>query len=466
MTGAAPRRRLSLWTQLFLAAMASTAVALGVVGLFVQHATASQLTAYNHRRSLALVHRVGAALADQYRRQGESGLQAAATHYATLLSSVITIETGSGHVLYQSRPITGVHRGGSTVAATVPLYPLGPRVRVVLSHLPTLGPRLSPVIRSLLSSLLVALLVGFLASLLLSSLVGDRIVRQLQRIAHGARRLGAGEWSYRVAPEGPTEVRALAEDFNRMAGALESGEEDRQRLMADVAHELRTPLAILEGYLEAWREGVDIPGADPLAVAQQQARIVSQLVDELQDMALADAHQLDLQRSEVDVARLAVDVGTEWRRSADQRHIHLTVDHVPVPSVWGDPRRLRQVLGNLVGNAVKYTPDGGRVAVRVQPDPATRGVRLTVADNGPGIAPEHQAHVFDRLYRVDSSRSRGTGGFGLGLAIAKELVELHGGQIGVESTPGHGATFFVVLPQAPLGQPPSASPGEAPQRKS
>ncbi len=461
-------RRLSLWAQLFLAAMASTAVALGVVGLFVEHATASQLTAYNHRRSLALVHRVGAALAEQYRRQGEPGLQAAATHYATLLSSVITIETVSGHVMYQSRPLAGVHPGGSTVTSTVSLYTLGPRVRVVLSHLPNLGPRLSPVIRSLLSSLLVASLVGFLASLLLSSLVGDRIVRQLQHIAQGARRLGAGEWSYRVAPEGPAEVRALADDFNRMAGALESGEKDRQRLMADVAHELRTPLAILEGYLEAWREGVDIPGADPLAVAQQQARIVSQLVDELQDMALADAHQLDLQRAEVDVARLAAEVGTEWRRSADQRRIALTVDQVPVPPVWGDARRLRQVLGNLVGNAVKYTPDGGRVTVRVEPDPDPdrRGVRLTVADNGPGIAPEHQAHVFDRLYRVDSSRSRGTGGFGLGLAIAKELVDLHGGRIWVESVPGHGATFFVVLPEAPLGQPPTRPPGGAAPKKS
>ena len=466
MTGAAPRRRLSLWAQLFLAAMASTAVALGVVGLFVQHATASQLTAYNHRRSLAVAHRVGGALVEQYRRQGEPGLQAAATHYATLLGSVITIETGSGHVLYRAQPLAGGRHGGSTVATTVRLYALGPHIRVVLSHLPTLGPRLSPVIRSVLSSLLVASLVGFLASLLLSSLVGDRIVRQLQHIAQGARRLGAGEWSYRVAPEGPAEVRALADDFNRMASALESGEADRQRLMADVAHELRTPLAILEGYLEAWREGVDIPGADPLAVAQQQARIVAQLVDELQDMALADAHQLYLQRSEVDLARLAVDVGTEWQRSADQRHIHLTVDRVPVPSVWGDARRLRQVLGNLVGNALKYTPDGGRVTIRVEPDAPAGGVRLTVADNGPGIAPEHHAHVFDRLYRVDSSRSRGTGGFGLGLAIAKELVELHGGHIGVESTPGQGATFFVVLPAGPLGEPPAPQPGGTASRQS
>ncbi len=459
MTRAARPRRLSLWAQLFLAAMASTAVALGVVALFVQHATSSQLAAYSHRRTLAVVHRVGGVLAEQYRRQGEPGLQAAATHYATLLGSIITIESGSGAVLYRAQPLGGARRGGATVAATVRLYALGPRIRVVLSHLPTLGPRLSPVMQSVLSSLLVASLVGFLASLLLSSLVGDRIVRQLQRIAQGARRLGAGEWSYRVAPEGPAEVHALADDFNRMANALEAGERDRQRLMADVAHELRTPLAILEGYLEAWREGVDVAGADPLAVAQQQARIVAQLVDELQDMALADAHQLHLRRSEVDLARLAVDVSTEWQRSADQRHIHLTVDAVPAPAVWGDARRLRQVLANLVGNAVKYTPDGGRVAIRVEPD--AQGVRLTVADNGPGIAPEHQAHVFDRLYRVDSSRSRGTGGFGLGLAIAKQLVELHGGRIGVESTPGGGATFFVVLPEGPGGDPARGGPTAA-----
>lgn len=432
--------------------MVSTAVALAVVGLFVRHATASQLATYNHRRSVAVVHQVAGALAQQYRLQGGAGLRAAATHYAALLNTVITIESPSGRVLYRAAPASGVGRHGTTVSATVRLHGLGPRVRVVLSHLPTLGPRLSPVMRSLLSSLLVASLVGFLASLLLSSLVGDRIVRQLQRIAQGARRLGAGEWSYRVAPQGPVEVRELANDFNRMAAALEAGEQDRQRLMADVAHELRTPLAILEGYLEAWREGVDIPGTDPLAVAQQQARIVSQLVDELQDMALAEAHQLELQRDDVDVGRLAAAVGTDWQRAADQRHITLTVEQVPAPKVWGDERRLRQVLGNLVGNALKYTPDGGRVAVRAARDADTAGVRLTVADNGPGIAAEHQAHVFDRLYRVDASRSRGTGGFGLGLAIAKQLVELHGGQIGVESEPGHGATFWVVLPPAPTNK--------------
>jgi len=142
-------------------------------------------------------------------------------------------------------------------------------------------------------------------------------------------------------------------------------------------------------------------------------------------------------------------VGRDWQWAADGRNIALRVDAAPVAPIWGDPRRLRQILGNLVGNAFKYTPDGGLVQLAVAKDAATGGARITVADNGPGISPEHQARVFDRLYRVDPSRNRGTGGFGLGLAIAKQLVELHGGRISVESEPGHGAVFTVVLPAAP-----------------
>jgi signal transduction histidine kinase len=440
--------RMSLWAHLFLAAAVSTAVGLAVVGLYVQHAATKQLAAFNRQRDRAVVQQVAASLAAQYRRAGPLALKSAATYYADQYASTITIRTPGGPVLYRVAP-SGLKRPpkGPAVHAIVPLYPFGgTRIEVTMSATRRVGPGLSPVLRSLLSSLLVASLVGFLASLLLSTLVGNRIVRQLQHIAQGARRLGAGEWGYRVAPQGPAEVRALADDFNRMAGAIEAGESERQRLMADVAHELRTPLSILEGYLEALREGVDVAGADPVAVAQHQARILAQLVDELQDVALAEARQLEIHREPVDLGALVRDVGTDWQWAADTRRIRFTVRTDPVAPVWGDPRRLRRVVANLVGNAMKYTPGGGRVDLTLSPDAATGGARITVADNGPGIAPEHQRRVFDRLYRVDPSRSRHTGGFGLGLSIAKELVELHGGRIDLTSEVGAGSRFVVTLP--------------------
>ncbi|MCL8206626.1 MAG: HAMP domain-containing histidine kinase [Actinomycetia bacterium] len=446
------RLRLGLRPLLFLAAALSIAVGLGTVAVSVHAVASRQLSAYAARRDAALGHRIATSLQALYAADGWVGVMRGTQHYADLFDTPISILGPRGAHLFTVAP-TGAESG------TAPPPPRGPVLRVALAgpegqplgtvllrRPPALEPKLSPILETIETALLRASLVGFVAALGLSMLVGDRIVAPLRRIAEGVRRLGAGDLGHRVQPGGPVEVAGLAEDFNRMAAALETSERSRQQLVADVAHELRTPLTILRGYLEAMAEGVVPVGAEALGMATDQARRLSQLVSDLQDLALADAHQLTLERRDVDVADLLHRLHAAWRLEADKKGVTLRLAPLPapLPPVRADARRLEQALGNLLDNAVKYTPPGGRVILSAEA--LADHVAVAVTDNGPGIPPDALPHVFDRLYRVDPARTQATGGFGLGLAIAKQLIELNGGHVTVTSTVGQGTRFLVTLP--------------------
>jgi signal transduction histidine kinase len=276
-----------------------------------------------------------------------------------------------------------------------------------------------------------------------------RITSPLRRMTGAATRIAEGDLSQRVEVHSQDELGELARAFNSMAESLARNEEARRHLVTDIAHELRTPLSVVQGNLEGMLDGVVPADRDHLASLHQETMLLSRLVADLQDLSLAEAGQLKLHLAPVDPAALARKVWEKMRPQAESKGISLEA-HLPegLPLVRVDEDRISQVIGNLLSNALRHTPAGGRIQVEVQELEDERGawVRFTISDTGPGIASEDLPHVFNRFYRADRSRSRATGGTGIGLAIVKQLVEAHGGRVWAESQPGQGATFSFTVP--------------------
>jgi two-component system OmpR family sensor kinase/two-component system sensor histidine kinase BaeS len=276
-----------------------------------------------------------------------------------------------------------------------------------------------------------------------------RFTVPLSETMKAADALASGDLSARVPEQGDGEFRRFAHSFNEMAEALEAADRQRRELLADVAHELRTPLTIIQGNLEGLRDGVYDPSPDHLDLVLDETRNLSRLVEDLRLLALAEAGQLRMKPEMLDVRQLLVDVRDAFTAQVDEAGISLAVEvSSPVPPLHADPQRLGQVLGNLLANSLQHTPSGGLVTLGAEADSEWREVQLWVADTGEGIPAEDLPYLFDRFYRTDKSRTRSTGGAGLGLPIARQLVRAHGGRIGVESQLGQGTRFTVALPVA------------------
>ncbi|WP_235037133.1 cell wall metabolism sensor histidine kinase WalK [Actinomadura sp. K4S16] len=280
-----------------------------------------------------------------------------------------------------------------------------------------------------------------------SVLVATRLARPVRAVTAAARRMRAGDGSARVAVRAKGEVGELGTAFNEMSEHLDRLERQRKAMVSDVSHELRTPLSNIRGWLEAAQDGVADLGPALTASLVEEATLLQHIVDDLQQLALADVGKLRLHPEPVDVADLVEQIATVYRAAAEAAELVLTAEVTGRPHLEADPVRLRQAVGNLLANAVRYTPAGGRVSLRAHAD--GDDVLIEVADTGPGIAPEHLPHVFDRFWRAEKSRSRQTGGSGLGLAIVRQLAEAHGGSASVRSEPGRGATFVLRLPGSP-----------------
>ncbi|MFD0688676.1 sensor histidine kinase [Actinomadura fibrosa] len=289
------------------------------------------------------------------------------------------------------------------------------------------------------TAVILVLAVGF------SVLVATRLTRPMRAVTAAARRMRAGDGSARVMVRAKGEAGELGAAFNEMSEHLDRMERQRKAMVSDVSHELRTPLSNIRGWLEAAQDGV--AELDPALTASlvEEAVLLQHIVDDLQQLALADAGKLRLNPEPVDVADLLEQTATVHRAAAAAAGLVLTVEVTGRPHLDADPVRLRQAVGNLLTNALRYTPSGGRVGLRAYADGGD--VLIEVADTGPGIAPEHLPYVFDRFWRAEKSRSRQTGGSGLGLAIVRQLAEAHSGSAAVRSEPRQGATFTLRLPQ-------------------
>ncbi|WP_213455016.1 sensor histidine kinase [Rhizomonospora bruguierae] len=284
----------------------------------------------------------------------------------------------------------------------------------------------------------------FLLALVGALLLSRHVVRPVAALTAASRRLGQGDLSSRVPVSGSDEIAALGRSFNRMADSLQAAEERQRRLVADVAHELRTPLANLRGYLEALKDDVIAPSPDLFASLHDEAVLQQRIVDDLQDLAQAEAGTLVYHMAPVDAADLLEACRTAHQAVADAAGVRLNLHAADPLPVHVDPDRIRQVIGNLVTNAVRATAPGGEVTLSGQAVPG--GAVLRVADTGHGIAPDDLPHLFDRFWRADAARGRRTGGSGLGLAIAKEIVAAHGGTIEAASRVNAGTTFTIRLP--------------------
>jgi two-component system OmpR family sensor kinase/two-component system sensor histidine kinase BaeS len=262
-------------------------------------------------------------------------------------------------------------------------------------------------------------------------------------VMEAADRVAAGDYGTRVEARGPNEVRRLARSFNQMTERLEANEAQRRRLLADVAHELRTPLSVIRGNVEGMLDGLYPADQAHLGPVLEETAVMARLLDDLQTLSTAEAGALWLHRERVEPASLAEDAVAAFQARAGTAGVLLDWRAVPgLPELDVDPVRVGQVLANLLSNAVRHTPAGGSVSVAVEPSQA--GVAFTVSDTGSGIAAEDLPQVFHRFVK-----SADSGGAGLGLAIAKSLVEVHGGTIAAESGPGRGTTMRFVLPASP-----------------
>ncbi len=290
--------------------------------------------------------------------------------------------------------------------------------------------------------------VAVVLGLVVGALLSRRLAAPLQRLAAAARAVGAGDLSQHVTVEGSAELAEVGIAFNDMTAALQEEERLRQNLMADVAHELRTPLSVVQGSLRAILDNVYPLDLGEISRLYDETRLLSRLVDDLRELALADAGQLRLNLRPTDIARVIQTTTETFSLAAETQDLHLNVE-LPdaLPLVQADPDRLAQVLRNLLVNALRHTPAGG--VVTVSASALSHEVEVAVSDTGEGIAPEDVPHVFDRFWRADPSRVRGegtAGGTGLGLPIAQSLVEAHGGRIWLESEPANGSVVRFTIP--------------------
>jgi signal transduction histidine kinase len=455
-----------LWVKLSLAFLAISLAAIGVVAVLASRATGEQFRQYVVASGM-MANQPGwaSALTEYY-----------ATHESWDGVDAVLAQLGPGGMgMGRGRAAAGVagpnlavadaagrvqaSRTGELVGEVLPAdvlaqgMPLTLEGRVIGTLLNVRGAEVvldaqgQAFLRQVQTSLAWAALLAAILSLALGVLVSRLLTAPLGRLTRAAQAIAGGDLSQRVqvAERSRDEIGDLGAAFNGMAASLAEAETLRKNLVADVSHELRTPLAVIQGNLLAILDGVYPLEMAQVASVYDETLLLTRLVDDLHELALAEAGQLRLEHAPVDLIALARTAIGQFGPAADAAGVELALTAGDdVPEVLGDADRLAQVLRNLLGNALRHTPAGGRIDLRMAR--AGDGVEIRVTDTGSGIEPEDLPHVFDRFYRGDKGGSRRGGGAGLGLAITRQLVAAHGGRITVASAPGQGTTFTITLP--------------------
>ncbi len=363
----------------------------------------------------------------------------------------------NGQIVYAGGPGgNGGHLPPPSRASAIPIQVQDQVVGYLAVHMSAQND-LPPPAQSLLNQINHVLIQAGLIAASLAILVGLvitwRITIPLDRLSTAARRFAQGDLEQRVPVVGTQEVANLARAFNDMADHLQQAERIRRNLVADIAHELRTPLSVIQGNLQAILDDVYPLEKAEIATIYDETIMLHRLVHDLRDLSQAEAGQLSLAVQPTEIEPIVSRIVVLFGELAAQKQIRLTVTPTShIPCVQADPDRLAQIVYNLLANALRHTPEGGQVALRIKPETQPPGVEpegyvcFEVVDTGSGIPAQDLPFVFDRFWRADKSRSRSQGGSGLGLAIARQLVESQGGRIGVSSNPGQGSCFWFTLP--------------------
>jgi len=272
-----------------------------------------------------------------------------------------------------------------------------------------------------------------------------RFVTPLAEVIAAARTVASGDLSTRVQASGPDDLRALSDSFNHMAASLEQSDNERRNMLADIAHELRTPLTVMRGRLEGIVDGIYPANAEQIGPALEETYLLERLVEDLRLLTLAETRQLHIEHRDVDLGDIVAHVLDLFQAESDDKKIELSLQR-PDENVTAslDPQRTEQVVGNLISNALRYIPEGGHICIMVEK--AAGQACLTVSDDGPGVSVEDLPRIFQRFWRGEKSRSRASGGAGLGLAIARQLVESQGGEIRAENRPEGGLKISIQFP--------------------
>jgi len=441
----------SLRFRVLVALILVIVVAVGVVAFLASRATIGEFQRYVERGGITRYQRLKMFLDGHYMStRSWSGAETLVEQMGQIMGERIVLADGRGQIIADSEDVlvgqaVSEDWGEPVVLVLYRGVPVGAIYANPLGQ--SANPQREAFLAGINRALLLAAVVAGLAAVLLTLVLSRRILRPVEALTAAARQMERGDLSQRVEVQSDDEIGELARAFNAMADGLNRLEDLRRNMVTDVAHDLRTPLSNIRGYLEALQDGVVEPKREVIDSLHEEAMLLSRLVDDLQELALAEAGQLRLERRPVapaDVVNKATDAA---RAQAAAKGIALQVD-LPegLPLVDVDSQRIGQVLGNLLSNALTHTPSGGKVVIKARAEESQ--VELSVSDTGEGISPKDLPYVFERFYRADKSRSRATGGTGLGLSIAKQLVVAHGGRIEVESEVGQGTVFTFILPAA------------------
>ncbi|MDO8567944.1 MAG: ATP-binding protein [Dehalococcoidales bacterium] len=450
----------SLQFRLILAFTAVILATIGTISIFVMRNTGGELQQFEDRNRQLRTERIVVLLSRFYSVTKDwSGIQPLVNQMGAFEGDHIVVTDASGIVVADSqenllgKPYRPSAPGTLIFPSRIPLQ-LSPRggLPPTSNAVGTLyvNPENTPVTltRSLAESINRFLLWGGLlaiaTAIVLTFVLSRRILSPIKALTRTAQRLGRGDFSQRVQIRDKGEVGELAQAFNSMAGNLEHSEKLRRDLVADTAHELRTPLTNIRGYLEAIRDDVVKPDKATILSLYEEAMLLSKLVEDLQELALADAGELKLVRQPENIAEVVNRAVTAVQAQAIARGLTVSTDiSAALPLCNIDANRIGQVLRNLLNNAVTHTAQGG---ITVGARQCGEWIEVSVTDTGEGIPASELPNLFERFYRVDKSRTRATGGYGLGLTIARRLVEAHAGKISVQSEPGKGSRFSFTVP--------------------
>jgi len=436
--------------RLIIAFTAVILVTIGVVMFFVNQATQKEIRQFEEMADQRLIARMETELSRFYFVQRDwEGIQTFIEQWGNLYGRHIVLTDAEGVVVADSQGVlTGNYNPASSGRPLSAFWRAGPigTLYVAPKSSSELGfESLQILFRTIGLYFLWGGLIAVAIALIITYFMSRRILAPVKALTNAAKRLGSGDFTQRVQVKDKSELGELADTFNSMANDLERAEQLRQNMVADIAHELRTPLSNIKGYLEATRDGVVKPDIDTLRKLDEEATLLSRLVDDLQELSLAEANELKLVYHPEDITDLIKQAVATMQAKAMVKEVPISTELADrLPPVNIDSHRIGQVLRNLLENAVTHTATGGTITVEARQQ--DNFVEVSITDNGEGIPAEELPNIFERFYRVDKSRTRATGGSGLGLTIARRLVEAHGGKLTVQSEPGKGSRFTFTIP--------------------